>query len=111
MKKLDTTMAIAIAAIAGFAIWQGSTSGTKTPATEKSASQSTAGTVVSPTVNLVTEKPPSNVQLWQLGGTSYAKFNEPIDLGNGFFQWGVTKEGSPVVSMNPPESYAFDEWF
>jgi len=109
MNKTDTTMIAGIVALVGFAIWSG-TKKAVTPAVEKSASQVITPITV-PQVKLITEKPPSDVQLWQLGVTSYAKFNEPIDLGNGFFQWGVTKDGSPVVSMNPPESYAFEEWF
>lgn len=62
-------------------------------------------------IPLTQEKPPSDVRQHALGPTTYVKFEQPPDVGGGFKQWGVTKEGTPVISMNPPESYDAWEWF
>lgn len=58
----------------------------------------------------IVTKPPSDIQLQNLGAVQYARFTDPIDLGDGRTQWGVTRQGFPVVAMNPPESYDPSEW-
>ena len=60
---------------------------------------------------LISEVPPPDVRRYPLGGTTYANFTQPIALGDtGYYQWGVTAEGMPVVSAEPPETYASWEW-
>lgn len=60
---------------------------------------------------LISEVPPPDVQTHYLAaGVEYAKFSSPIDVGGAFKQWGVTTQGIPVVSKNPPESYPVWEW-
>ena len=47
-----------------------------------------------------------------LGGGTYNPAIRPVAIGDtGFTVWGTTPEGSTVVSMNNPSTYAAWEWY
>ena len=45
------------------------------------------------------------------GGQYQPVAGNPVPIGDtGFFIWGASPEGAPIISMNPPESYAAEGW-
>ena len=77
------------------------------PIPEKTAAAAQAPVIAA----LVTSVPPENAQLYAIGGIQMAYFTKPIPLGNtGFYQWGVTPTGEPIVSKNDPQSYGDYQW-
>jgi len=111
MKNGGTLVMIAIA---GVALWMWSKGKGFTPSAQAAITTSGKSPSSAPAPTgwqFISEVPPPDVKLYSLGPVSYAKFEQPIIIGDtGFKQWGVTAEGSPVVSLNPPESYDYSDW-
>ena len=78
-----------------------------------------------PTLTSTTEAPPPSDKVWAtvpgtiqvsltpqpLGTATYQKAVTPVPIANtGFSVWGVTSEGSIVVSQHDPSSYAAGQW-
>lgn len=101
-----------IAAVAVWALASGKLGGLTMTPTKAAAVQTGTQPLSEPQLprELISEVPPPGVQTHYLGAVQYAKFSSPIDVGGGFKQWGVTTQGTPVVSMNPPETYSAWEW-
>jgi len=104
-----------VLALIGVAVWmfaKGKFTFTPTKAATTTTNSKSPITDPAPTDwQLISEKPPSDVKLNVVGTLTYAKFTQPLALGDtGFTQWGVTDLGVPVVSKNPPDSYDPGQW-
>lgn len=113
--KNGTILAIIALGVVAFWAWSSGKLGGFTPsaaAATTTGSKSPSTTPAPTDYALITEIPPATTKQYQLGYTTYAKFEQPVNLGNtGFKQWGVTADGTPVVSIKAPQSYPDWVWY
>ena len=119
----NNIMMLAVLALGGFAVWQGTKKSaqaaptlpvipTEAPKTTTTEGASLPLDVWQSLTQQQLQGLPVTQQTGRVGAETYHKTSAPVAIGDtGFKVWGMTESGAVVVATKDPSAYAAWEWY